>query len=294
MILITGATGFIGKSLTKTLLRKGYKLRLVSRDPIRTKKQFPKAEVFHADLSDPKTLDGVAKGIDTVIHLAGMVSYSKSREEIFSSNLGVTRNLLEQCRNVKRFIFSSSVSVYGEVKGEADEKHQTNPKTVYGKSKLECERVIRESGIPSVILRIAPVYGEGSPSWKKNLRLLDKGFPIPKTRNLTHIVHVSDVVQAITKSLKKGRGVYNIAGKRPMPFLEFAQILMKLLGRKPRKMPVFLVKAVAKTVGMGKYLGVLTMNRYYITKKAEKELGYMPRAEFRKEARKMVEWYKGL
>jgi dihydroflavonol-4-reductase len=294
MILITGATGFIGRSLTKTLLRKGHGLRLLSRDPIKTKKEFPKAEVFHADLSDPKSLKGVAKGIDTIIHLAGMVSYSKSREEIFSSNSGATKNLLAECRNVKRFIFSSSVSVYGEAGGKVDERHQTRPKTFYGKSKLECERMIRKSGIPSVILRIAPVYGVGSPNWKKNLRLLARGFPIPNTKNLTHVVHVSDVVQAVVKSIKKGEGAYNIADKKPIPFLEFAGSLMKLLGKKPRKMPAFLVKVIAKPFGMRKYLDVLTINRYYIIKKAERELGYRPRAELRKEARKMVEWYRGL
>jgi len=297
MILVTGATGFIGKELTQNLLSKGHKVKVLCRDEEKAKEIFPKADVFRGDLSQPETLKSAAKGVETVVHLAGMVSYSRPREEIFSANVETTRNLLAECRNVKRIVFSSSVSVYGEVREKADEYYPLGPANAYGQSKLECERLIESSGIPYIMLRIAPIYGKGSPSWGKNLRLLEKGFPVPKTKNLTHVVHISDVVQALEKSVKAGRdrkGIYNIAGSRPLPFVSFAEDIMKLLGKKPRRMPMFVVKGIAKGMGMGAYFDVLTMNRNYVIRKAGKDLGYAPKAEFKKKLKEMVEWYMAL
>lgn len=293
MLLVTGATGFIGRALATRLLGSGRKIRIISRNPD-AGKILPGAEVFRADLSDPKQVEGAARGVDTVVHLAGLVSYSKTREEIFAANAETTRNLLEECGNVRRFVFSSSVSVYGEILGSADESYPTGPRNPYGESKLECERLITGSGIPHVILRIAPVYGAGSPSWRKNLSLLEKGFPIPKTGNLTHVVHVSDAVQALEKSLKKGRGIYNIAGREPVPFADFAGTLVRLLGKPPRRLPMFLVRGLARPAGLSAYLDVLTMNRNYSIGKAMKELGYAPDARFMEAVKDMVDWYRGL
>jgi UDP-glucose 4-epimerase len=292
MILITGATGFIGQRLTRELIKKGYKVRVLCRDRKRGEDVFPKAEVFRGDLSKPETLDGVTDGIETVIHLAGMVSYSKSREEIFAANVETTRNLLEKSGKVKRFIFSSSVAVYGKVSGMADERYPTSPMNPYGESKLECEKLIAKSGIPYVMLRIAPIYGMGSPSWQKNLKLMEKGFPIPKTKNLTHVVHISDVLQALERSIKRGEGIYNIADRNPIPFMDFVEVIMRDLGKEPKKMNMLLVKMAARAKGMGPYLNVLTINRNYIIARAEKELGYRPKADFHKEVKRMVEWYK--
>jgi nucleoside-diphosphate-sugar epimerase len=294
MILVTGATGFLGRPLAEELIKKGHKVRILCRDGEAGGRLFPKADIFRADLSDPGSLKGAAKGVNEIVHLAGMVSYSKPRSEIFSANLEATRNLLEECRNVERIVFSSSVGVYGDIRGVADEGYPTGPKNPYGESKLEAERLIRKAGIHYVILRIAPVYGKGSPSWKKALKLLSSGFPIPKTKNLTHVVHVSDVVQALEKSLKKGNGIYNIADSGPRPFMEFAGAIVRQMGKKPRSMPMFAVKAAAKAMRMGAYFDVLTTNRNYSIEKAEKEMGYAPKADFNKELNGMIEWYRGL
>jgi nucleoside-diphosphate-sugar epimerase len=294
MILVTGATGFLGRPLVEELAKKGHKVRVLCRDVEAGRKLFPKAEIFRADLSDPASLKGAANGADTVIHLAGLVSYSKSRDKLFAANVDTTRNLLEECRGVKRIVFASSVGVYAKIRGVADECYHLGPRNAYGESKLESELLVKKSGIPCVILRIAPVYGKGSPSWKKALKFLSSGFPIPKTKNLTHVVHVSDVVQAIEKSLKKGDGVYNIADKEPMPFMGFAEAIVKQMGRKPRRMPMLIERGIVKAMRMGTYFDVLTENRNYSIRKAEKELGYAPEADFNKELKGMIEWYRGL
>ena len=293
MLLITGATGFIGRCLLPSLLKDGHGIRVLSRSAAQG--DFPrKVEVRRGDITDPSSMKGALDDVETVVHLAGLVSYSKPKAELFRVNVEGTRNLLAECRDVCRFVFPSSVSVYGETKERADETYPFSPESHYGESKAEAERLVAASRIHSVILRIAPIYGVGSASWQKNLRLLERGFPLPSTRNTTHVVHVSDAAQGILKALKRGKGAYNIADRSPVPFSDFAGELVTLLGRKPRRMPMPFVSALARAMGMGTYLKVLTMNRNYAIDKAAEGLGYRPSADFHAEMRRMVEWYKSV
>lgn len=293
MILVTGATGFFGKYLTSELIKNGHDVRILSRKMI-TGNAYKKVNVVIGDITKPETLKKATKDIDTVFHLAGLVSYSLPREDLFKVNVLGTQNLIDKCDNVKKFVHSSSVSVYGEVKGVADEKYPIKPRNHYGLSKAEAERVVTDSGINNVILRIAPVYGIGSPHWKRNLKLIERGFPIPMTSNKTHVVHISEVMQAFLRTLKSGSGVYNIAGNKPLPFINFAKVLTESLGKRPVFVPTFVVKLIASLKGMGPYLDVLTMNRAYSIKKAEKEINFKPDADFESEMNKMINWYKSL
>ncbi|MCK5547819.1 MAG: NAD(P)-dependent oxidoreductase, partial [Thermoplasmata archaeon] len=229
MLLITGATGFVGSNLTQRLLRKGHDIRMLclpTEDPGKIAKA-KSVEVVYGDITKPETLRNALKGVDTVIHLAGLVSYSKPKPVLYKVNAVGTKNLLKFCKRVDKIIFSSSVSVYGEITGKADENYPIMPRTYYGESKYLAERLVQRSGIRSVILRIAPAYGKGSPSWLRNLRLLEKGFPIPNTKKKTHVIHVSDFVQALVRSVDKGEGVYNIADSGPIPFVEFAETVVR-------------------------------------------------------------------
>jgi len=289
MILVTGGNGFIGSNLVKKLLSDGYSVSVLSKDAKMEKRKGLK--LIKADITNPESLKGAFRDADTVIHLAGIISYSKPREDIMRINALGTKNVLDACRDADKFILSSSVSVYGQIKGVADESYPTKPMNPYGESKLEAESIVKSSGMPSVILRIAPIYGRGSPSWMKNLKLLEKGFPIPNTKNLTHVVHVDDVAQALALSVKKGNGIYNIADNEPVPFVKFAEMLVEDLGRKPKKMPPWIVNLMARATGMKTYLDVLTANRNYDISKARKGLGYLPKAELKARTKEMVDWY---
>ncbi len=294
MLLVTGASGFVGRNVVQSLLEKGHKVRALCMNRKEAEKVPKKAEIAIGDITKPQTLISPLRNVDTVIHLAGLVSYTMPREELFRINAIGTRNLLDHCKSAKKFIFASSVSVYGEIKGEADEGYPLTPKTPYGESKRMAEKYIIDSGIPYTILRIAPIYGKGSPNWMKNLSLMERGFPIPRTRKLTHVTHISSAVQAFVKAVEKGSGVYNIAEKDPVPFVTFAEILMRALGKNPRKLPSFMVGIMARTAGMKNYLDVLTINRHYVIRKAERELGYEPVGNFEEEVKQMVYWYKKL
>ena len=293
MLLVTGATGFVGQNLIKEIAKIRKDIRVLSLCYEEAKKMYPRYEVFKGDITKPETLAGVGKDVDVVIHLAGMVSYSKPRDVLFKVNAEGTKNVLEACQKADKFIFSSSVAVYGEIKGEADESYPRNPKNAYGESKREAENFVRDSGMRNTIFRIAPIYGEGSPQWLRNLRLLEEGFPIPQTENLTHVTHISNVVQAFRLGLKKkSEGIYNIADETPVKFVEFSETLVQLLGKKPRRLPYWLVSFLASMKGMKTYLDVLTMNRNYDITNARNELKYNPEIDFFEKLKDMVEWYK--
>lgn len=293
MLLVTGATGFVGRNVVKEIGKTRKDIRILSFNFEEAKKMYPRYEVFKGDITKPETLSGAAKDVDVVIHLAGMVSYSKPKDELFRINVDGTKNILRACERADKFLFSSSVSVYGEIKGEADESYPRNPRNVYGESKREAENLIRDSGVRNLIFRIAPIYGEGSPNWEKNLSLLEKGFPIPRTSNLTHVTHISNAVQAFQLGLKgRAKGIYNIADEEPVRFMDFAGTLVRLLGEKPRTLPFWLVSLLARMKGMKTYLDVLTMNRSYDIANAKKELKYNPKIDFLGELKKMVDWYK--
>lgn len=290
MILITGATGFIGRNLIKRLKNK-VDIRILTRDENKALSLFKDIDIVKGDILSENAIKKALKDIDIIVHLAGLVSYSNS-ENILKTNYIGTKKLLKYCKH-KRFIFSSSVSVYGPIKGVADENYPINPTNPYGKSKAMAEKVVMNSNTEWIIFRIAPVYGIGSPLWLKNLKLLDNGFPVPKTENLTHIVHINDVVQAFEVGLEKGEGIYNIAGIKPIRFLDLVCYIMKLLGKKPRIWPPWLVKFIAKLMGMGCYLDVLTTNRHYSIKKA-KEFGFKPYVSLNKGIKEMIRWYKSI
>ena len=168
-----------------------------------------------------------------VIHLAGQpgVLYSfKNPKSYFINNVEATRVLCELClkHNIKKFIFGSSSSVYGEQKKyPISEKSTTNPKNPYAKTKLKSENVIKQkfkNKINFVIFRFFTVYGPlGRPdmfihkflnSIKKNnkMKLYNAGL------NFRDFTYVDDVVKIISNSINKNLKykIYNICKSSPI------------------------------------------------------------------------------
>jgi nucleoside-diphosphate-sugar epimerase len=294
MIFITGSTGFIGKEVVKNLLKNGYEnedIKIFTRDVEKARKFFPDIEAIKGNFENKNEIKKSLKNVDIVIHLAGIVAY-KPLEKVFRINYEYTKNLLGACTNVEKVIFSSTVDVMGEIRGKADENYVCKPTNFYGMSKYQAEKLFDYLNIPYNILRIAPVYGIGAEELYKILNIL-KLFPIvPKTGNLTQIVHVSDAAQAIKLSLKHGNGIYIIANENPIKIQEFCKILVRLLDKNPIEMPMQLAKFFSIVSGMKTYFNILSTNRNYNIGKAKKELKFKPKANFNKEIKNMIIDYK--
>jgi UDP-glucose 4-epimerase len=205
MVLVSGATGFVGSRLCRALIAEGVEVRELSRRACG-------GNAIGADLNDSDALRSACTGVESVFHCAGYAHAFASLSvddaaEHWRVNFEGTRNLVAAAAQagVRRFIFLSSVKAMAEP-GQVcvDEDFPGEPVSAYGQSKLAAENVVmdvaRHNGIHAVNLRLAMVYGSGG---RGNLErmgsLVKKGIfpPLPETGNHRSLVHVDDVVLAM-------------------------------------------------------------------------------------------------
>ena len=176
MILITGGTGFLGSYIIKQLVEEEYAVRAIRRSgklPFFIPKHIlDKVEWVEGDVLDVVLLEEAMKGIGTVIHSAGIVSFVKEdRRKMYEVNVEGTANVVNMAleKNVKRFIHISSVAALGRKTNGAhvnEEKkwEESKVNTHYAKSKYKAElevwRGISE-GLEGVILNPATILGYG-------------------------------------------------------------------------------------------------------------------------------------
>lgn len=211
-VLVTGATGFIGRRLVTALQERAARVRTLVRSMGRAPPDGSLVESVVGDLADSAGLTRACAGIDTVIHAAGFAHADAANTPEFAArhwaiNAEGTFRLLDAAvtARVERFIFLSSVKAVGEPESPwVDELWNAPPETAYGQAKRAAEeRVLavgRSAGMHVANLRPALVYG---PGMKGNLpRLIDavrRGWlpPLPETGNRRSLVHVDDVAQAV-------------------------------------------------------------------------------------------------
>ncbi len=239
MILVTGADGFVGYNLIKALKAPARALVFFGGRKVRG------IEQIHGDINDAKILNRALKGVDCVVHLAGVIKEEKLFKKV---NVDGTRSLVNACRRnrVKKIVF---VSTYLAGKGYNDP---------YGRSKREAERIIQDSGMKYIILRSTLMYGKGD---SKNLTQLAKMIrrlpiiPIIGDGNYKlQPVFVGDVVKVITKAIsaKKWDKVYYVAGPEALTYNGLVDIIAKSLGKRRIKIhiPLALIKPAVKVCGV--------------------------------------------
>lgn len=171
LILITGATGFIGGHLAQTLLHSGYRLRLLVRNRLRLPTSLQEScEVIVGDIADADAVEGAVDGVSVIFHCAAIVSTWDREENYVHANVIGTECLLaaviKQGVSLARFIHVSSMDVYGFPIQVCDENAKLVSSFGYGKSKISGEAIVRfkceRAQIPFVILRPGNVIGPGS------------------------------------------------------------------------------------------------------------------------------------
>ena len=206
MILVSGATGFIGQRLLSVLLADGLSCRSLVRQPISD------TAAFVADLANKEALTAACVGVDCVFHCAGYAHAFSSLSgddaaQHWRVNFEGTRNLVEAAAQagVRQFVFLSSVKAMAEPGAAcADEDFSGEPETAYGLAKRAAEQAVlaagQRYGMHVVNLRLAMVYGKGGRGNLERMgRLVKRGLfpPLPETGNHRSLVHVSDVVSAM-------------------------------------------------------------------------------------------------
>jgi nucleoside-diphosphate-sugar epimerase len=307
-ILITGATGRIGKHLVNALLKQEEKVRVLIKEGMVENEN---VEIFYGDLLNKGSLKNAVEGMNVIYHLAAVVDYLAPKDLMFNVNVIGTKNLLEVSK-AKKFIYLSSTAAMGKKFKEipANENTPCHPSDFYGQTKFEAEKLVKEAG--GIIIRSADVIGPGSFVNDVVISKLEEGkLPfIGDGKNFIHYIHINDLIQALLLAKENGKSgeVYIVAGKDVRTQKDCWDLICKYLNVPPptKSVSVSLAKiqAYSKLLKfkinkkqpsiIPEYVEKITANRSFDISKTKKELGFEPKVSYEDAAREMVEEYKKL
>lgn len=264
--LVTGSAGFIGYHITKMILENfkestvmgidnlnNYYSVKLKKERIKILRKFNKFKFKKIDISDAKKISTLFKrnNFDIVIHMAAQpgVRYSMINPKVyFSSNIEGFLNIIENCNlsKVKKFLFASSSSVYGDQKKYPLKEHYNlNPSNIYSYTKKNNEDVAEDISkvkffkMKIIALRFFSIYGDyGRPDMfiykflnclvKKNFFYLNN-YGNHK-RDFTHIEDIKNIIGKliINKKLKNYQ-VFNICSSKPVSILKLSFLIQNFL-----------------------------------------------------------------
>ncbi len=261
-VLVTGASGFIGRPMVAALLRAGYTVRAVTRRPV----SFPNGveAVTIPDLGNPIDWAPILQGVDSIIHLAGrahgpVVNADYSDFDLINWIATQQLAVAAKTAGIARLVYISSVRAQtgASAADRVREQDEPRPTNYYGRSKLAAETAIRASGVPFTIFRPVVIYG---PNPKGNMRTLARlaqlplPLPIASFTGRRSLLGVDNLISAIIFALKNPATVnetYLLADSKPMTVGEILVILRKGQGRSLMTvyMPRFIVRILLALCG---------------------------------------------
>jgi len=324
-ILITGASGFIGSFIVEEALKQGFETWAAVRKS--SSKEYLQDERIHfieLNLSSKAQLIEQLRPhqFDYVVHAAG-VTKCLNKADFRHINTEGTKNLVDALLDLqmplKRFVFLSSLSVFGAIKeqlpyDEIREDDTPKPNTEYGRSKLEAEKYIDSIGsrLPFIILRPTGVYGPREKDYFMMAKSIKQhiDFAVGYQRQDITFVYVTDVVQAVFLALEKGETgrKYFLSDGQVYQSTTFSDLIHEELGRPwwlRITAPVWVLRVVTF---FGEYIGHMTgkvtalnNDKYNILRQrnwrcdiepTRHELGFEPKVQLKEGVKTTIQWYK--
>ena len=306
--LLTGATGFVGSAVARTLQARGHTLRLLVRETsVRRNIEALNAEIVVGDLTDPASLLRAAAGCRFVMHVAADYRFwVPDPQAMLRANVDGTLAMLRAAAasGAERIVYCSSVAALGQI-GDGSPASETTPAKeedfvgVYKRSKFLAEQavldLVRRDNLPVVIVNPAAPVGprdiKPTPTGKMILDAAAGRVPAYIDTGL-NVVHVDDVAEGHALALERGRiGERYILGGENMTLKEILTLVASVAGRRPPSIqlpeavvwPVaFILEHFARLTGMAPpvtrdHLKMARKKMYYSSAKAIDELGYRPR-----------------
>lgn len=319
-VLVTGGTGYIGSHVLPRLTSLGAIVRVLTRSTDKGRVfSDPSIEYCTGNLADQESLANVIKDSQVIFHFAAVLGDKfKSLPYYRLVNVDGTRRLAEAAleNNIERFFHVSSVWAYGLV--SRSEINETFPlsasDTPYGDTKMEGQQIVqellREKGLPVVIIQPGDVYGPKDMKWTIDpMRLMKAGkFQLVNGgAGLFQPIFIDDVVDGILLAAQKGKvgESYILCGEEILTFREYFQQLADIV--EVDKLPsvpyrfamtmATLAEAFAKlTNAIPPFTRTGVRGTYrqdtYSIKKAQKELGFKPKTITREGIKKIRAWWK--
>jgi nucleoside-diphosphate-sugar epimerase len=322
-VLVTGAAGFTGVSLAKSLVAAGHRVRGLARNRAgMALLEQAGVQTVVGDIRNPAVLREAVQGVDTVYHLAAVfrragVPDSEYREV----HVDATRQLIElsAAAGVRRVVHCSTVGVHGSVSEEAPatEDAPLHPADIYQATKLEGEQTALDtaarSGVPLTVIRPGPIYGPGDKRLlkliggvaRRRFRLLGDGSPH------FQMVYIDDLTEGFRLAAEspeaEGR-TYILTGNEAPTLKELVQEIARVAHvAAPRfRLPVWpfrlagaICEAVCIPFGIEppiyrRRVSFFTSNRWFDTSRARSELGFAPKVPLRDGIRRTLDSYRQL
>ena len=322
MLLITGATGFIGSRMAQRLHARGLELVLLGR--LRNEVEQQRAAhlrslgltVNDVDLTS-EDLSRYLDGVERVIHLAAAQHEANQPEPYFEKiNVEGTRRLLDACvkEGVRRLVFGSTIGVYGQaLDGEISEHSPVAPDNHYGRTKLAAEQLVRQYGkqLEVAVARISETYGPGDYRLLKLFSGIQKGvfFLIGSGENLHQLVYVDDLVDGLyelaTSGTTAGQTVV-LAGDEIVSTRDMCRHIADAVNKPLRRLRLplfpFMIAAVTfeQTLGRAgiqpplhrRRLDFFRKSFYFSPLERNRLMKWRPAVMFDEGTRRAAEWYR--
>jgi nucleoside-diphosphate-sugar epimerase len=303
-ILVTGANGFIGTSLVRSLCNAGYTVRatvrtaraeLALRNDVQIKHQSHLSLYNLGELDETTNWLPVLDGVDCIIHCAARAhilreTHPNPEEAFRRSNAWVTEHLAKQAAScgVKRFIFLSSIGVLGHNSHKTPFTDDTapNPKVAYARAKWEAEQALHRlpHHIDYVIIRPPLVYGQDAKgNFGKLFTVIQTGIPLPfgAIRNKRHFLGIDNLVHFIMTCVAHPnpiRDTFLIADKAALSTTELLNRLSQVFNKRMILIPIpqALLQCLLLLLGQKKIAGQLLGNLEIDAHKARTILHWEP------------------
>ena len=261
-VLITGASGFIGRKAVTALAAQGFKVRAAARDPSAIIASAEVERVAMPDLAEPCNFTALLEGVTHVLHLAGIAhAPGVLPDDVYTRiNAAAVGELANQAKGrIERLVFVSSVRAQAGLAADRTitEADTPAPTDTYGRSKLEAERLLGASGVGYTVLRPAVVYGKGVKGNIASLATLAKTpMPLPfgGLDNCRSLLALENFISAIAHVLKTDQAAgetYLVADADPISVADLVGAMREGLGKPPHlvKVPTGAVKRMMKSFG---------------------------------------------
>lgn len=319
-VLVTGATGFIGRHLIERLTHEGHHIcALVLPEEDLSSLEPVSMDIVRGDVCDYQTVERAAVNCQLIFHLAAKTEASgSSRKALEDVNIQGTANVARAARHVGagRLVFCSSGALYGRAIRNRSINEETipAPDSAYGKSKFLAEQILlahhQRDGLPVVLARLSAVFGLGAMSWLNlfqtiaagRLRLIGDGG------NFHHVAHIADIVDglALCGSVAGIEGkTYILAGAEPVQLRDLVQTIAEAVGAPglPTNLPALPFRLyemasrhlfswtgyrLPRADRIDLYLG----DRAFDLSLSGRELGYLPKVSTKEAVQRTAAWFK--